>query len=153
VDDGKCDKRKDMNNINTNEIEAAFSDLIEQLKTIKDLNEIAVLHKNNTHLLNEKLIEFYEFSKTQDIKVANILDDYLLKMGYIQQKMEEQSNLLQDKIAEFIISNKEVVIAVDKSTDQHLQMMRQMKKKDIILFTLNAIVAIIAIYLLVINLI
>ncbi|MBS5978998.1 MAG: hypothetical protein KIB51_04570 [Dysgonomonas mossii] len=142
-----------MNNINTNEIEAAFSDLIEQLKTIKDLNEIAVLHKNNTHLLNEKLIEFYEFSKTQDIKVANILDDYLLKMGYIQQKMEEQSNLLQDKIAEFIISNKEVVIAVDKSTDQHLQMMRQMKKKDIILFTLNAIVAIIAIYLLVINLI
>ena len=153
MDDGECDKRIDMNNINTNEIEAAFSDLIEQLKTIKDLNEIAVLHKNNTHLLNEKLIEFYEFSKTQDIKVANILDDYLLKMGYIQQKMEEQSNLLQDKIAEFIISNKEVVIAVDKSTDQHLQMMRQMKKKDIILFTLNAIVAIIAIYLLVINLI
>lgn len=142
-----------MDNINTNEIEAAFSDLIEQLKTIKDLNEIAVLHKNNTHLLNEKLIEFYEFSKTQDIKAANILDDYLLKMGYIQQKTEEQSNLLQDKIAEFIISNKEVVMAVDKSTYQHLQMMRQMKKKDIILFTLNAIVAIIAIYLLVINLI
>ncbi|WP_412212002.1 hypothetical protein [Dysgonomonas mossii] len=142
-----------MNNINTNEIEAAFSDLIEQLKTIKDLNEIASLHKNNTHLLNEKLIEFYEFSKTQDIKAANILDDYLLKMGYIQQKTEEQSNLLQDKIEEFIISNKEVVIAVDKSTDQHLQMMRQMKKKDVISFTLNAIVAIIAIYLLVTNLI
>ncbi|MFR0678468.1 MAG: hypothetical protein ACLSIO_12295 [Dysgonomonas mossii] len=153
MDDGECDKRIDMNNINTNEIEAAFSDLIEQLKTIKDLNEIASLHKNNTHLLNEKLIEFYEFSKTQDIKAANILDDYLLKMGYIQQKTEEQSNLLQDKIEEFIISNKEVVIAVDKSTDQHLQMMRQMKKKDVISFTLNAIVAIIAIYLLVTNLI
>lgn len=106
-----------MNSVNTNEIESAFNDLIEQLKDIKNQSDIAEQHKENATILNQKLQEFYTFSKNQDVSSAKILNDYYSKIKAIHESVENQSNLLGDKIIEYVASNDKVISAVNEASE------------------------------------
>lgn len=80
--------------MDTANIKRTFDSLIKQLQEIKDLNDIAKYHKDNTSLLAEKLQEFYENSKEYYSIVDVIKSEHLKLNKKIEQSNEriEQSN-------------------------------------------------------------
>ncbi len=142
-----------MNSVNTNEIESAFNDLIEQLKDIKHQSDIAELHKENATILNQKLQEFYTFSKKQDVVSVKIFNDYYSKIKAIHESIKNQSNLLSDKIDAFILSNNEIITAIKKYSDKQEAEISQVKTRNTIGLVLNIVVVILVVVLLAVNII
>jgi|SRR5690554_3554375 len=142
-----------MNSVNTNEIESAFNDLIEQLKDIKHQSDIAELHKENATILNQKLQEFYTFSKKQDVVSVKIFNDYYSKIKAIHESIKNQSNLLNDKINAFISSNDKIITSLKKLSDKQEIEISQIKTRSTISLVLNIFAVVLVLALLIINII
>lgn len=61
-----------MSKIETRDIENAFNDLILELNTIKELNDIATSHKDNSLMLMENLKDYFNRVKEHDLKLLDI---------------------------------------------------------------------------------
>lgn len=138
-----------MTNLNTNEVEAAFNDLIEELEKIKQLSDIAELHKENADILNQKIREYYEFAKTRDVALADNLNNYLSKMDNIQVATEKQFNLSKDKIDELITyiqynisASTQANSTITELSKTQAQEFNQLKKRNTAILVINAIILI-----------
>ncbi|ATA68829.1 hypothetical protein CGC48_09475 [Capnocytophaga cynodegmi] len=60
--------------IDTLELEMAFSELIKELESIKELNDLTVIHKDNSKKLIEELQNFYSNAKKNEIKIQQLFD-------------------------------------------------------------------------------
>ena len=83
-----------MNNLQ--EIEIVFNDLIEQLSSIKDLNEVSNNYKQSTDILLRKLGDFYLNAKEKDDKVVRLLDESF-------SKIRKSSDILNDRLNKSIL--------------------------------------------------
>lgn len=69
--------------LDLNEIQESFNDLIVELEKVKDLNEISLAYKEHVVKLSEELKKYYQYSEKHQLLIKQDVDDMLTKFQNI----------------------------------------------------------------------
>lgn len=129
-----------MKQIDTQEIQLAFNDLMKELNTIKDLNTIADLHKQNADSLAKSIKDLLDVSQKNNQNYLTLVQKTLDKLnkqieafGAIRDNIKACTDNIGNKISvlkqEVEKSNRNITKAIASISDESNKMGKDMDAK------------------------
>ncbi|GIM50727.1 hypothetical protein [Capnocytophaga stomatis] len=107
--------------IDTLELEMAFSELIKELESIKELNDLTVIHKDNSKRLIEELQNFYSNAKNNEIKIQQLFDKNINFIENLNLRYEK----LYEKFDKISVEQQEKMFSFERGQQEKLAVLKK----------------------------